>query len=199
MIKKLLISSANFYQPLLREEDTFCHHVFVCVFIFSYSTSASHLSNSWFLLLPYLSLCGSLSLTASLCRCLSFLRETYWMSLLSVSLLAQITRSHSTRRPCQEEDTVFTICVCVWEREYVWMSLCICAYCTHLCVCRSVYVCVCIRMRCSAPFPSTGYVQGQQLCCQDVFKSFLQEHLLCFLSAGWAVPARRCAGVSTDY
>lgn len=112
---------------------------------------ALHLSNSWFisLLLPYISVCGSPSLTVSLCRSLSFLRETYWMSLLSISLLPKITRSHSPRRPCQEEDTVFTVYVFV--RESMHVCLCICAYCKHSCV----YVCEFI---CSAvlPFPALG-------------------------------------------
>lgn len=42
----------------------------------------------------------------------------------------------------------------------------------------------CVFMSCAVlPF-SAQHIQGQQLCCQDVFKSFLQKHLLCFLSAG---------------
>lgn len=106
-------------------------------------------------------------------RCLTMpfcLFSTYWTSSLSISLAG----IHSTRRPCQEDDTVFTLCLFV--RESMHRCLSICTVCTSLCVC--------IHMWRSAPFPSAGYVQGQQLCCQDVFKSFLQEHLLCFLSAG---------------
>lgn len=91
--------------------------------------------------------------------------------------------------------SIYPDCVFVQECMHWCLSQKICAWCLNLCVC----VCECIHMRCSAPFPSSEYVQGQQLCCQDVFKSFLQEHLLCFLSAGWAGPAWHCAGVSTDY
>ncbi len=79
-----------------------------------------HLSNSEFLsLFTALSffLWVSASLTVSLCRSMSFLRELFWMSLLSVSMLAKITKSHSTGRPCQEdsEEEVFTACVFVKE------------------------------------------------------------------------------------
>lgn len=133
----------------------FCHHFFVCLS---------------FTLYIYL------TLDFFLFYCLIYL-ELYWMSLLFISLLAKITRSHSTGRQCQEDNTLFTVCVFVRESLHECMSPCMF---TSLCALK----CVCVCVRCSAPFPTTGYVQGLQLCCQDVFKSFLQEHLLCFLSVG---------------
>lgn len=140
------ICSANFYQlqrqivwNVLSEEDTICHHVFLCVFIFSYSRPAIYYtSNSWFLslLLPYLYFCGSLCHSLSLylfserhigCLCCPFL---CWPKSL---------KSHSTGRPCQEDHSLYRLCAC--EREYAWMSVSV--HTVHILVCAEVCAFVC--------------------------------------------------------
>ena len=126
-----------------REEEMFCHHYFVRVFVSSYRTTALYFTFSKILFsfsFTALSFC-CMSLAAWLCRPLFF--STYRTSSLSVSLAG----IRSNRRPCQEDDTVFTVSLFV--RERVCISVCLFAQCAHPCVCASICGVV-------LPFPVLG-------------------------------------------
>lgn len=141
------------------------------------------------LLLPYLSLCWSLSHSPSLSVVLFFQRNILHVFVVPSS--AKITRSHSSRRPCQEDDTVFTVCMFVGESMLLCLSPCVLctSFCVMKCVCAFIFTVV-------LPFPSLGMFKASSCAvrmCLSLFSkntcsAFYQRAVLGRPSAvqGWA-------------